>query len=405
MVNYQQLNAAKPALWSESATDWTNLGNDIYSQAISLNKKVSDPLKDGWTGAVAATAKGRIAQAVQGLEAAKVEVQAIGQIVQGLSKSIALVQRMMDEGKDLAAQAGLQISPDGKVVVPSDASNSPQAKRSIGLIRQALQKATTIDKEAALWLTKLAGRTWVDTPFTKDGAYNTDGNDGSRTELDLIRNAIPTGPPDVVAAWWAGLSPDEQEKLKLAAADKIGTIKGIPQSVQTELAGTDGLNRVKLVQYAIKNWHNTGDDIYPDNCANFVSDALASAGMKEQWTFLGRKDAQHDWYRQPTGPLDKYDRSYSWSSAQDLHTFLTHNNGTDQIPPPQTRPGDIMFWQDPKEGIHHAAVVTAVVDGHVYYSQHSTPAQNADWNSRETFYDEVGNPQTPIIVRPGQTGG
>lgn len=405
MVDYQQLSSARPSAWARAAVDWMNLGEKLFAEAGTLSRNVGDPVKDGWSGSAATTAKGRIDQAVRGLEAAKVEVQAIGQVVQGLSEAISLTQRMLDEGKELAAQAGLQIRPDGKITAPSGKIDTSQAKKAISLVRQAIQKATIIDKEAARWLTGLAGRTRVDTPFTKDGAYNTDGNNGSRTELDLIRNAIPTGPPELVAGWWAGLSSADQERLKLAAADKIGKIKGIPQEVQTQLAGSDGLDRVKLVQYAIKNWHNTGDDIYPDNCANFVSDALASAGMKQQWTFLGRKDVQHDWYRQPTGPFDEYDRSYSWSSAQGLHGFLTHNNGVDNISLSEARPGDVMFWQDPKEGIHHAAVVTAVLDGHVYYSQHSTPAQNADWNLRGSFYSDIGNPQTPIVVRPGQTGG
>jgi hypothetical protein len=178
-----------------------------------------------------------------------------------------------------------------------------------------------------------------------------------------MRNAVPTGPPDVVDAWWAGPSPDEQEKFGLAAADKIGTIKGIPDGVPAELTGTDGLNHVKLVRYAIVLWHDTGDDIYPDNCAK------ATHGHRPR-------------IRIPSHPRQR--------------------RGSGSAIPSATQ--DIMFWSDPGEGIHHASVVTAVVDGQVYYSRHSAPAQNADWNVRETFYAEIGNPQTPIIVRAGHTG-
>jgi Putative amidase domain len=404
MPGYQPLQSAQPALWADAAADWMDLGKKVYLQAENINKDIGDPLKDGWTGAAANTAKGRIDQSVRGLEAAKVEVEAIGQILQGLSEGIAMTQRMLNEGLELAARAGIEINPDGTVDGLEHGGDSALVNEALELVKQAVDKASTIDHEAAQWLRRAAGRTWVDTPFTLDGAYDTDGNVGSRIELDLLRDSIPTGPPDVVAAWWAGLSPYEQEKFKLAAADKIGTIKGIPADVQTELAGTDGLNRVKLVQYAMDNWANGGDDIYSNNCANFVSDGLAHAGMNEKWTFGGRKDTEHDWYRQPLGRiLDKYTRSYSWSSAEGLHDFLSHNNGTDNVPLSQARPGDVIFWQDPKEGIHHAAVVTGVLNGHVYYSQHSDPAQNADWDIRRTFYDEVGNPQTPIIVRPNQT--
>lgn len=49
--------------------------------------------------------------------------------------------------------------------------------------------------------------------------------------------------------------------------------------------------------------------------------------------------------------------------------------------------------------IHHTAIVTAVVDGHIYYTQHSTPQQNADLNLREPLNAQRGN-QTVRVVQP-----
>jgi WD40 repeat protein len=92
-----------------------------------------------------------------------------------------------------------------------------------------------------------------------------------------------------------------------------------------------------------------------------------------------------------------------WTSATGLHDFLTHNNST-ELPLDQAKPGDVIFFKSPTEGIHHAAVVTAVVNGHVFYTQHSGSAENSDWNLRQSMYNQTGDPQSPIVVRPSQDG-
>ena len=67
-------------------------------------------------------------------------------------------------------------------------------------------------------------------------------------------------------------------KLKLAAPATIGGLTGIPDAVKSELRGDDGLDRVKLIQYALDNWDKKSDKTFPDDCTNFVSDALAAGG-------------------------------------------------------------------------------------------------------------------------------
>ena len=44
------------------------------------------------------------------------------------------------------------------------------------------------------------------------------------------------------------------------------------------------------------------------------------------------------------------------------------------------------------------------MNGHVYYTQHSGSAENSGWNLRQSMYDQTGNPQSPIVVRPRQDG-
>ncbi|MGH3381525.1 MAG: hypothetical protein ACRDP6_43030 [Actinoallomurus sp.] len=103
---------------------------------------------------------------------------------------------------------------------PTLANASDRAHAVSEMITSSSNRKSTIDNEAARWLTKVGERTWMDTPFTLAGVYNPDSNDSSCTELDLIRKFIPTGPPDVVPAWWASLSLQEFERVPAARALK-----------------------------------------------------------------------------------------------------------------------------------------------------------------------------------------
>lgn len=412
MVDYQQLNSAQPSLWSKSSSDWGKLGHELGVAAGDLNDQTHRPIvSGGWSGPAASTALGRIKTAINCLEAAQAEVSAVGSVLEGLAEAVDIAKRSLQEAQGEAQQKEVQIAADGSVrdiprppLLPGAPPNEPlgvapsaAAHEVAQMIKSALERATAADKTAAAELAKLATRTRVADPKT---AYDTDVADASRTELVVIAASIPTGPPDLVARWWAGLTPAEQEKLKLAAPATIGGLAGIPDAVKGELRGGDGLDRVKLIQYALDNWDKKNDKIYPDDCTNFVSDALAAGGLSQQGSFPGgRTDTEHDWYKTPVGGP----RSYSWTSAPGLHDFLTHNNST-ELPLDQAKPGDVIFFKSPTEGIHHAAVVTAVVNGHVYYTQHSGSAENSDLNLRQSMYDQAGDPQSPIVVRPRQDG-
>lgn len=73
------------------------------------------------------------------------------------------------------------------------------------------------------------------------------------------------------------------------------------------------------------------------------------------------------------------------------------------MPDSQAQPGDIAFYTNNNEGIYHSAVVTAVVNGQVFYSQHTPGEQNASWGSRQYMPADAnpGNPTSIIIVQPG----
>ena len=173
----------------------------------------------------------------------------------------------------------------------SGAWSGRAASTALGRTKTAINAVRRRTRPAEAELAKPARRTRVADPKT---AYDTDGADASRTELAAIAASIPTGPPDLVARWWAGLTPAEQEKPKLAAPATIGTLAGIPDAVKGELRGDDGLDRVKLIQYALDNWNKKNEGIH--HAGDIMSDAMtrragaprsrAARRLTSAWAFV-----------------------------------------------------------------------------------------------------------------------
>jgi hypothetical protein len=67
----------------------------------------------------------------------------------------------------------------------------------------------------------------------------------------------------------------------------------------------------------------------------------------------------------------------------------------------QVKPGDLLFWRS-NGNIHHVTVVTAVVDGHLYYTQHTPDQVNSDLTGRQPLDVDNEGPQQVIAVRVGQ---
>jgi len=421
MAGFQQLSSARPALWASASAEWSGWAGELGQAAAAVNEETRGPIAaNAWTGLAAAAAADRIAAAADALEAAEAELGAISDVLQGMAEALTVARDTLAEATALAARSGIRIGPDGTVSavpvvrLPSAAltgqlaaAQSQDADQVRQLITTAVRQATQADQKAAAELDLLARHAGTASFLA---AYNTDVDDASRTELEMITGSIPKGPPGLVSRWWSGLPVAEQKRLMLAAPATLAALPGIPASVQAGLRGTTGVDRVKLVQYALDNWNNTTDDVDTDNCTNFVSDALAAAGMRQQGAFpLGRTNSRDDWYKGPAPfetnriarHLARADRSYSWADAADLHTFLTSNNSK-QVPYSQAQPGDIMFFQRPGQGIYHSVVVTAVVDGLVYYTQHTPGQVDADWSLRQTLDSDRGIDSRVIVVQPAQ---
>lgn len=429
MVNVPDLNEARSGQWLAAATDWQDLGTDLGRVAGQVDSEVTSVISRGaWTGAAATAAHAGMQSTVDALEAAHGEVNAVQDVLEGLGQAISVCQRALAEAQQMARRYGLTISAGGTVTHQGNileraaedvigwVEGSQQVAQVQDLVTEALRRATQADQEAAAELRKIASHAGLDQSVQTYGDNvhaSADGLTASRLELQMIKQSIPAGPPSVVSQWWASLPPGQQATLMEAVPGTIGTLQGIPASVQAQLQGTDGINRVALVNYALNNTFSGSDDVDVDNCTNFVSDALLAAGLHEIGHYPSGRSSTNDWYKSDVpyatkriphlGSPGGMTRSYTWADASDLHSFLVHN-GSREVPYSQAQPGDIAFYMDKSEGIYHSTVVTGKINGQIFYSQHTPGEQNASWGSRQTMpgITNSNDPSSVIIVRPGQ---
>jgi Putative amidase domain len=135
-----------------------------------------------------------------------------------------------------------------------------------------------------------------------------------------------------------------------------------------------------MVRWARANWDNTKVHIFDVNCANFVSNALAQAGLPYKMDPIIGTWASDSWGRGPQTGWDWLDtrngsHTDSWSQARAQRDFFLSNGGA-AIPIAEARPGDIIYWTHTgptgPAHVYHASVVTAVTpDGDVRYPQHT----------------------------------
>lgn len=140
---------------------------------------------------------------------------------------------------------------------------------------------------------------------------------------------------------------------------------------------------------------------YGGNCANFVSQVLHEGGypMTEGWHSspkieLGDR-ALFPLYYLLSGRV--FDRTDSWSLAADQFEYFSDPaNGftskqvidvhkgpaasgkgavnvglsdlPSQLPSLGVQPGDVMYFYNKEEGVHHATVISKIEDGEIYYS-------------------------------------
>ncbi|WP_035841001.1 amidase domain-containing protein [Kitasatospora azatica] len=419
MVTLADLEKADPVKWKAAADGWLALVQEATTAANDLRSQGVLPLAEHWQDQVGQAAGQKLADQANALEAAADIMRGVVMVLDGFAHSLEYARQTVYSAAVLAARYGLQLDlVQGCVVVPDDAptlDHPDQVAEVNRMLTEAWRQADQADTRVAAELDKLA----ADTGVTDLGqALDVIQGEASNVELAAYAGDIPDGSdPKLVAEWWNGLNPDEQQQFMRSEPVAIANLNGIPDSVKAELRGTDGkYDRVAFVQYALAHWNDGHGDVDgEDNCTNFTSNALHEAGMQYKgWNTFdsdgwGQSMGGEGGWDFGLGMIAGWEHTDSWSAAQNLHDFLTGNGGQ-EVTQDQVKPGDILFFQQANNGkgddipqgqIHHTAIVTAVTpDGDIRYTQHSDPRLNVSLSGRTEHELTAEGSQQLHFVRP-----
>jgi hypothetical protein len=409
MVGFAELMAAKPAEWSTAADGWQALAAEAEEAAEDIYQRGQQRVAPNWTDEVGQFAGQRMDVLAGSFSTSAATMRGVVFVLVGVAESIGSLQRSLVSAVDYGRRNGLIIGADGSVTGTAPPGVAEQVADLIG---EAVTSADMVDRQAAAELDRLTAAV---ANQDRDTAVDEIQQRASESQLQLMREALPIGQdPAVVAQWWQGLTPEQQAEFERAVPVELYDLNGIPEDVKRRLEGSDGYNRVEMVRWAQQNAFNTDIDIFDNNCANFVSHALAHAGLDERPEPLARGDVDRWFQGAQTGWdwLDARDFSHSstWTLSNAQRDFFLENGGS-EVPVTQARPGDVIYWEQagpdgPIEPgrVHHAAVVTSVTpDGNVHYTQHTASRLNASLDGRLPVNELVEGDQRVVVVRPRQT--
>ncbi|GAA1025150.1 MULTISPECIES: amidase domain-containing protein [Amycolatopsis] len=403
MVTVGQLRDVKPGVWVDAARGWREFACQSAQASADIRSQVIAKVETEWKDSAGSDARTVLGDLANEYDSASDLMNGVVMVLVGLGDAVEVAQQELSGALRLAEAHHLLVNDDGSTT-PVDAGDKDAAEWKAKLdpvFRDALRAATEADGIAAQEFHRLAGDVKITNP---DDALK-EQTAAAQDEIAMIRDSLPRGQsPEAVRAWWNSLSDKEKTDLERAVPVELAGLDGIPADVKKSLRGSGPLDRVALVQYAAGHWNDPSTDFKDktpsnhekDNCANYVSTSLAAAGMpeSESWT---NKEVLRELHNLITGDHDA--ATPSWGGASALHDYLLKDTFSEVVPRQDARPGDVVFWSNDQDGIHHVAVVTSVTpDGDIHYSQHSEPAVNASMNGRARV--SAGQPVTFVRVDP-----
>lgn len=148
------------------------------------------------------------------------------------------------------------------------------------------------------------------------------------------------------------------------------TTNAAPSIQLASLYTGDEASRGAIVEYALKYsmQRNPNYKSMPDDCTNFVSQALVAGGWKQ---IYGAQNDERAWFG------NNIFETKTWSTAQPMFDWGFHTAGNFKYVTNFT-PGDITFWVwKGSNTFDHSTVVTYVdAQGQPYFSEHSNDHVN-----------------------------
>jgi hypothetical protein len=395
VVTYAELRSLDPQAWLDAGQQWLDLAVAALRVAEDVHEQVAAPLGSAWPDTVGRYAAAQIDVTSDGVLIASLECRAAGYVCRGLGHVLTVCRHLADSAARSAAASGLAISDDGVVGedprqrVPGRADEVQTRIADLQtLVDQAVSSATRADGTAREQLDRLADQTTVTDVVA---AENDDLGAASRAEVDMLDGLVPHGAAADNTRWWAALSEEDRRLLMLSSAGTLDTVAGLPDDVRAALRGSDKFDRSATARWAADHWNDTSDDPFDDNCTNFASNSLAGGGLAENSDFWLGTLSDDSWSKGgQTGNswIDSkdYSHSASWAQAATFYDYMLDHGATD-VGTAAARPGDIVMWEG-TDGVHHAAVVTSVVDGDIRYTQHTGEQLNASLQGREPLTED-----------------
>lgn len=431
LVTFSDLLGANPQSWTTAADDILGAAKQCERIKDDIHDNGVRPLDQSWRSKAYGQARSVLTTVADRAEVTSILARSVIDPLDTLNHAVQTAQTELYEGIVAAQHAGLFVNlttgavtlPVTVVTAPTMAAMKRAQESAQQMIDNAVKAATAAD---ALCTQSLTAAMNADITKISIADAQTIQADNTKKALLELQDTLP--PPGTsaadVAAWWNGLTPQEQFDLERACPTQLYNMAGIPDEVKKAIDRPDlGYSSAGTTQFALDNWNNSHLDWSgKNNCTNFVSNALAYGGnmpFKED-SWLGifpkpRRDDTEGWSDGTNGdgsdPLPPgLSHTRSWGGAQANHDFFLNNGGT-TVSPSEARPGDVLYYTqtqqdgDLKPGdTHHAAVVTAVLpDNQVLYTQHTGDAQNYPLTGRLPEGQSNEGQQKVEIVQPKVT--
>ena len=444
MVSFAELRHAKPSSWVTAAADMKCVGQQSQRVADDIHANGVMPLTDSWPDHVGALAARTLRSVAGRAEASAILARSSVDPLDTLAHAVKIAQDELENAISFAEHHRLKVDGNGVISLPSDVSEADRPTllaimaQARALIDDAVEAATQADGICTSALTEAnrqesqsigdiaAAKTDDDVKSAADKAKHDAEHvqyQNSQRALDEIRDTIPDGlTPTEVAQWWNGLTQDEQHDLKCACPVELYDLDGIPESVKTELDRPEnGYSAIDVIRYAKEHANDTSIDVYPNNCANFVSHALHEGGIPYKFSSpfeLVRWD-QDGWGATVGGEMNLpfvggIDHTRSWGFAPSQRDFFVEH-GAQMMGAGDVRPGDVAYWEYTQSGeieggprtpgeIHHTAIVTGVLpDGEILYTQHTDSGMNRPLYGHLPQVAEESGRQRMEFMRPVRT--
>lgn len=235
MVTYTRLTECDPEQFRKWGMAWSKLWVDRVDHRADDVKAARSGLAKSWEGDAYQAAAGQLGSYAGTLDDAQAPLRTIDTVLDGLADDLRKAQGMVEDALDAARLIPATVSQDGEsITYTGDEKLDKERKISAGRqmrkilddIDAAIELATRADQSAAAELAKL-----------RPGYDPTNPGKGYVPKGEI---PPPGSPPAKVRAWWASLSPEEQQYLIHEHPERIGWLDGVPISAR------DQANRVRL---------------------------------------------------------------------------------------------------------------------------------------------------------------